>query len=132
MKLSQDVTDFLNENEHPLRPLINELRKVILSSDDSLQEYVKWNGPSYGVGEQDLFTIKIFPPKQIQLVLHQGVKTKPSTKGNIIKDETGLIDWKDVNRGLISFTTLDQLELDRKDLQQILRNWKAVTLSRGD
>lgn len=74
--LNPEVTAFLDVMNHPLRDLIENLRRVILTADPDLVEGIKWNGPNYSLNGQDRITMRIHPPKQVQLVLHRGAKVK--------------------------------------------------------
>lgn len=74
--LNPEVTAFLDVMNHPLRDLIENLRRVILTAGLDLVEGIKWNGPNYSLNGEDRITMRIHPPKQVQLVLHRGAKVK--------------------------------------------------------
>lgn len=67
-KLNDEVTKFLDELNHPLRDEIEELRLTIINSVEGLSENIKWNGPNYSFQNNDCITLKINPPKQIQII----------------------------------------------------------------
>ncbi|MEZ4902822.1 MAG: DUF1801 domain-containing protein [Spirosomataceae bacterium] len=71
---NKEVTKFLNDLNHPLRTEIEMLRHLILEANNSLAENIKWNGPNYCIATEDRITMRILPPKQIQLIFHRGVK----------------------------------------------------------
>lgn len=95
MNFSKDVTAFLDALNHPYRNEIEQLRHVILSANKSLTENIKWNGPNYCVGDADRITMRIQPPKQLQLIFHRGAKVQKQPKERIIKDESGFLVWKE-------------------------------------
>lgn len=84
MNLNNDVTKFLDDLNHSLRNEIEELRQTILSADIDLSE----NGPNYSHDTNDRITMRINPPKQLQLIFHRGAKVKVQPKDRFIKDKT--------------------------------------------
>ncbi|WP_276371227.1 DUF1801 domain-containing protein [Chryseolinea sp. H1M3-3] len=82
LKLNGAVTKFLDELQHPLRDQIEQLRKSILSANSGLTENIKWNGPNYGFHGEDRITMRIHPPRQIQLIFHCGAKVQEQPKTN--------------------------------------------------
>ena len=64
-KSNDEVTEFLNNLNHPLRAEIEILRENILSANSNLSENIKWNAPNYFYNGEDRITMKIQPPKQI-------------------------------------------------------------------
>ncbi|MCE7068162.1 DUF1801 domain-containing protein [Dyadobacter sp. CY326] len=129
MPLNHDVTTFLDELNHPLRKEIEALRKIILQADSRLTENIKWNGPNYSVGTEDRITMKIQPPKQIQLVFHRGAKVKEQPKENLINEDYGLLVWKTTDRALASFTSLDAIEASTNSLTKIVREWLIQSIA---
>ncbi|HMR00757.1 MAG TPA: DUF1801 domain-containing protein [Candidatus Gracilibacteria bacterium] len=117
------VTDFLKEKKHPHNEIIEKLRIIILSTDESLDENIKWNGPNYSINGEDRITMRLFPPKSLQLIFHCGAKpTKTDLKDNLIKDDSGLLVWKSNDRALINLIELD-VESRKKELISIIKKW---------
>ncbi len=72
---SKEVTEFLNELNHPFRNEIEELRDCILASDKNLIENIKWNAPNYSFENEDRITMRIQPiTTKVQLIFHTGAK----------------------------------------------------------
>lgn len=78
--LNIEVTKFLDDLHHPLRPEIEQLRLIILGADRNIQENIKWNGPNYCFDNEDRITMRVQPPKQIQLIFHRGAKKTCPTR----------------------------------------------------
>lgn len=77
INLNEEVTTFLDQMHHPSRAGIDQLRNIILSTDETLTENIKWNGPNYSVGGEDRITMKIQPPtRPVKLIFHRGAKKK--------------------------------------------------------
>ncbi|HMY67328.1 MAG TPA: DUF1801 domain-containing protein [Leptospiraceae bacterium] len=122
-KMNKEVTAFLEELNHPLIQEISLLRKIILETDAELQENIKWNGPNYLHNNDDRITMRIHPPKQIQLIFHRGAKVKQQPKKRLISDETGLLVWKENDRAVVSFKNEDELKKNKKNIQKWIQDW---------
>jgi len=128
MPLNQDVIRFLDELNHPLRPEIEALRQIILDANAMLEENIKWNGPNYAVGAEDRITMRIQPPKQIQLVFHRGAKVKEQPKERLVQDASGLLVWSENDRAIASFKNMEAVEAGREALSAIVRDWLVATI----
>tara|TARA_R110002050_G_scaffold286468_2_gene436894 strand:+ start:8262 stop:8543 length:282 start_codon:yes stop_codon:yes gene_type:complete len=89
--LSPQVTKFLDDLKYPLRKEIEELPTIIVQTASHLSENIKWNGPNYSSENGDRITMRIQPPKQVQLIFHRGAKVKEQPKVKILKDESDLL-----------------------------------------
>lgn len=118
-----EVMDFLNQLEHPLKNEIELLRAIILDSNSGLSEIIKWNAPSFVYRDIDCITFKVYPPKAVQLIFHRGVKTKTPPKGRLIKDSSGLLVWKENDRAVATFATIDTIESNKENLRKIVQDW---------
>ena len=83
--LNPEVTAFLDAMNHPLRDLIDCLREIILNAGPDLVEGIKWNGPNYSLFGEDRITMRINPPKQVQVVLHRGAQVKEQPKERLLR-----------------------------------------------
>ena len=72
------VEAFLERLEHPHLAAIRLLRAAILSADPRIQESVKWNAPSFALGEH-FATFKLRPVETVQIVLHTGASVTVSS-----------------------------------------------------
>ncbi|MBE2206636.1 MAG: DUF1801 domain-containing protein [Saprospiraceae bacterium] len=125
--LNDDTTLFLDSLNHPLRADIEVLRHLILSANDRLAENTKWNAPNYSVGGEDRVTMRINPPKQLQLIFHRGAKKMDMPAARMIEDESRLLVWKENDRAVASFKTLTDIELRRSQLTKIIQDWLEAT-----
>lgn len=128
MLLNKDVTSLVEGKAHPLRDEINFLRSVILAADSRLAENVKWNGPNYAVGDEDRITMKIFPPRQIQLIFHRGAKVREQPKEKLIEDVDGLLTWKQNDRAIASFKSISSINASKNSLTKIIQDWVSRSL----
>src|SRR5690349_5618070 len=93
-----DLSAFLDELDHPLRKIIDQLRKIITTSVPELEENIKWNGPNFVYAGEDRITMRIHPPTQIQLVFHLGAVTQEQPTSHLIEDNAGLLVWRSNDR----------------------------------
>ena len=126
-QLNPEVTQFLDGLDHPFRNEIEQLRQIILSGAGGLSENVKWNGPNYCFANEDRITMKIHPPKQVQLIFHRGAKKLAQLKEKLIEDRTGLLAWRENDRAIASFKTRVEIEHAKNQLQDIVRKWIDAT-----
>ncbi len=122
---NKEVTLFLDNQNHPFRSEIEVLRLLILNTNLELTENIKWNGPNYSFAEQDRITIKIQPPKNLQIIFHCGAKVKEQPKGKLIKNDFGLLIWKENNRAVATFNSMQEIEQNAVQLSSIVKEWIA-------
>ena len=122
-ELNSEVSKFLDDQNHPFRNEIELLRQVILQSVEGLTENIKWNGPNYCFEHQDRITMRIQPPKQVQLIFHCGAKVKEQPKQKLISEDFGLLVWKENNRAIATFRKMEEIEKHKVDIQQVVQQW---------
>jgi len=124
---SKDVTQFLDDQNHPFRKEIEQLRNCILAANTNLTENIKWNGPNYCFENEDRITMKIHPPKQVQLIFHTGAKVKVQPKAKLINNDFGMLDWKGNDRAIATFKNMQDIEIGKAALIQIVSEWIIAT-----
>lgn len=127
VNLNDEVTQFLDNLNHPLRKEIEELRQIILSSENGLIENIKWNGPNYCFNDADRITMRIQPQKQIQLIFHRGAKKITQPVDKFINDESGILVWKENDRAITTFKSKDDIKKNKNDLCNIVKKWIEAT-----
>jgi hypothetical protein len=127
VNLNSQVTKFLDDLNHPFRKEIEHLREIILGTKSGLTENIKWNGPNYCFDNDDRITMKIQPPKQVQLIFHRGAKVKEQPPEKLIKDASGLLTWKGNDRAIASFRKMEEIEINKPGLAKIIRDWISAT-----
>lgn len=124
VNLNSEVTEFLDTLNHPFREEIEYLRSCILSADKQLTENIKWNGPNYCVGDADRITMRIQPPaKQVQLIFHRGAKKQGQPADKLISNKSKLLTWKENDRAIITFKSLQDIEQAKEELTAIVQEW---------
>lgn len=126
-KLNQEVSTFLNELNHPLREEIELLRNIILNSNKTLTENIKWNAPNYAVGENDRVTLKINPPKNILIILHRGTKVQTMPAQKLVDYTCKVLSWKTNDRAIITLNNKQDIITYQNDIVQIVNLWLEAT-----
>ncbi|WP_163398122.1 DUF1801 domain-containing protein [Flavobacterium fluviatile] len=121
---SSEVTDFLNQLNHPLRNEIEELRDYILGSNKNLTENIKWNAPSYCFQDEDRITMRIQPmTTKVQLIFHRGAKKQEQPADKLIENRSKMLVWKENDRAIITFKSLQEIKNGKEQLQIIINEW---------
>lgn len=128
INLSKEVTEFLDELQHPFRKEIKQLRICILSANTTLTENIKWNGPNYCFDNKDRITMRIQPPtKQVQLIFHRGASKQTQPKDKLVSNKSKMLVWKENDRAIITFKSLQDIENSKSDLTDIVNEWINAT-----
>jgi hypothetical protein len=126
--LNSEVTDFLDELKHPFRKEIEQLRIYILSANTALTENIKWNGPNYCFDNADRITMRIQPPtKQVQLIFHRGASKQTQPKNKLISNKSKMLVWKENDRAIVTFKSLQDIENGKEELTDIVTEWISAT-----
>jgi hypothetical protein len=120
---TEEVTNFLSELNHPLKKEIEQIRKIVLGTNKTLTENIKWNAPNFCFEGEDRITMRIYPPKQIQIIFHRGAKVQKLQDKNLIADDKGLLIWKTTDRAVVTFANMADIKLNTQYLIEIINNW---------
>ena len=120
------VDAYLDELQHARKAEVAALRLVILSAVPDLVERIKWNAPSFGLGDDDRITMRLHPGDRLQLVLHRGAKAGADDFFRF-EDPDRLIAWAAPDRGVVTFKDADDLASKSAALSEALRRWVACT-----
>ncbi|RYF82583.1 MAG: DUF1801 domain-containing protein [Chitinophagaceae bacterium] len=126
-KKQAEVTAFLDVRQPPLRKEIEALRTLILTAGRPLIENIKWNGPNYCANGQDRLTMKIQPPKNIQLILHRGALKQAQPAKRLLSGNFPWLSWKENDRAVATFYTTEEIKNAANDIQECVRQWIDAT-----
>ncbi|MBW7454197.1 DUF1801 domain-containing protein [Paenibacillus sepulcri] len=117
----QQVNEYMNNLEHPLKKEIEAVRTIILSADKQISEHIKWNAPSFCYGNEDRMTFNLHGKGFFRLVFHCGAKLKDGTAQKpMFEDATGLLDWAVSDRALVRFTDMNDVEAKKEKLVELV------------
>ena len=126
VRLQPDVTALVAALKHPREPVITALRRAVLDVDPRISEQVKWNAPSFAVGEADFATFHLRSRTGVQVVLHFGATPRPDSRVRAeVPDPVGLLDWRGADRATMTFTDLAHVEENRQAFTAIVGQWLA-------
>jgi hypothetical protein len=128
MQKYKTVDEFLGDLATDKRAQVDALRDVILSAKPQLKEHIKWNAPSYVLDDEDRITFNLSNKQRaVKLIFHMGATRKEDKKGvPILKDESGLMEWSSDIRGMITFSSIDDVHSKLTLLQKIIKDWLAI------
>jgi hypothetical protein len=121
---SVGVTDFIQKLDPNMAAIIEEIRQIILGTDNIIDEQIKWNSPSFFYAgmmksfdpkeyKRDLAVLNI--RKEIMLVFPTGAS---------IDDTTGILEgtYSD-GRRLVYFKDLEAVKTKKESLQRVIKAW---------
>lgn len=131
MKLSgeEQVLEFMNQLEHPLKEEIEEVRRIILSSDGRFTEHIKWNAPSFCIENDDRITFNLKGNTFFRLVFHCGAKVKPKAAKPLFDDHTGMLEWQTNDRAVVKFLNKNDVKEKEEKLRVVIGKWIETTVS---
>ncbi|MCL4866281.1 MAG: DUF1801 domain-containing protein, partial [Gemmatimonadales bacterium] len=112
--------------DHPLKGALRAACAAIRAADPSIVEGIKWNAPSYRVGEGEFFATANIHARGKQgetvlIILHRGAKARGGKVS--VADPDGLIEWLGADRGAIRFADAAAVRRGTSSLQAIVREW---------
>jgi hypothetical protein len=96
-RLDASATAHVDAMRHPRRAQIELVREAVLAADDRLIESVKWNAPSYAIGEH-LVTLRLRPGDRVEVILHRGVASRSDVVTPVLDDDR--LDWRAPDRAV--------------------------------
>jgi hypothetical protein len=121
--LNKQVNAFLDELKHPLREEIETLRSIILNANKQLNENIKWNAPNYYLENADIITMKIYPPRKVQLIFHRGAKVKEQPANRLMKKDYEFLFWKANDRAVATFESYTDIQQVKPALIKLIKEW---------
>ncbi|MCB9993935.1 MAG: DUF1801 domain-containing protein [Hyphomicrobiaceae bacterium] len=116
------VAAFLDALDHPRKPEILALCQMIRAAAPDLTEQVKWNAPSFCANGDDRITLRINPPKVLQVVFHRGA-AKKDLNGFSFTDPTGFLKFAAPDRAILAIDNADDLETKRDAVATLVPLW---------
>ncbi|WP_053367948.1 DUF1801 domain-containing protein [Bacillus sp. FJAT-27245] len=125
----EQVAEFMDKLDHPLKEEIEEVRKIVLSCDGRITEHIKWNAPSFLIENDDRITFNLKGKGFFRLVFHCGAKkSQESQKEPLFIDYTGLLEWQTNDRALMKFFNKDDVKEKEDRLKAVIGEWIKATV----
>ena len=128
MQKYKTVEEFIADLKDDKLSQVEALRGIILETKPQLKEHIKWNAPSYVLEGEDRITFNLMNKQGVvKLIFHMGATRKEDKKGTpVMHDESGLIEWSSDIRGMITFTTLEDITSNLISLRKIIDDWLLI------
>ncbi|MEA5428183.1 DUF1801 domain-containing protein [Arcicella lustrica] len=127
-KLSEEeqVTEYFEALNHPLKNVVQALRKIVLSADEEIAEQIKWNSPSfYYTGAMKPFDPKEYKRDIVVFNLYKNdcvLLVFPT--GATINDTSGFLEGKFTDaRKIAKFMTLEEANNKEMALKKVIKTW---------
>ncbi|RYF91272.1 MAG: DUF1801 domain-containing protein [Caulobacteraceae bacterium] len=105
---------------------VDALRTLITAAGPHLTERLKWNAPSFAVGDDDRITLGLERKGGVRVVLHRGAKVKDAA-GFAFDDPTSLAKWPAADRGVVVFADAAAVEASADRLSDLCTRWLEAT-----
>jgi hypothetical protein len=120
---TEEVEVFLDALDHPHRPEILALRRIILGADPAITEGIKWNAPSFRTSEW-FATFHLRAKTGVQVILHFGAKVRDKSGARAaIADPEPLLAWLGEDRASATFRDLKDVEAKQSAFAALIREW---------
>ncbi len=124
MAKTQDVATYMEQLQHPLVDAVEILRAILGGIDSRVVESIKWNAPSYAIGDH-FATMNLHHPERVQVVLHGGARPRGDLASLAIADPSKMLSWAAPDRATVDFAHVKEIEAQRQAFEAILRQWIA-------
>jgi hypothetical protein len=128
---AEKVAAYMQQLQHPMKDVIEELRKVIKASHTDIEEDIAWNTPTY------YYTglMQDFAPKEYKNYIVGFVMNRTDCVrlvflfGKRLDNADGLLEgtFKD-ERKLAVFNSMQDVKNKKQALQAAIRNWIATAV----
>ncbi len=122
---SEQVTEHIKKLDPAVGKIVQNLRKIILSTDNEIGERIKWNNPSfYYTGEMQPFDPKEYKREIIVFNLFKNRIMMVFPSGAKVNDKSELLegDYKD-GRRITILKDLNDVKTKEKNLRNVLKTW---------
>ena len=108
---------------HPMKAEIQMLREAVLAADPAIKEGVKWNAPSFRVGEY-FATTNLREKEGIGIILHLGAKVRDLKPGELeVEDPAALLTWLAKDRAMVRFSSGPDFQAKKAAFTTLVRSW---------
>jgi hypothetical protein len=113
---TDEVNDFMNKSDHPLKKEVQAVRAVIMSVNKNITEQIKWAAPSFSY-KGYMVTFNLFNKKRVHLVFHNGA---------VLGDIDGLLEGDYVDRRMAYFDNMADVKKKRPLLVKAIKRWISI------
>jgi hypothetical protein len=108
-----EVDAWFERYDNPLKPLVQEIRDVVLATDRRVGEVIKWQAPTF-VYKGNIASFFPKSKKHATLMFHTGAA---------LPDPTGLLEGDGDTARSAKFMSSDDLAIKKPALEAVIRAW---------
>ena len=104
------------------------IRRVILDTDKTISEHIKWNNPAfYYNGDMKPFDPKEYKRDIVVFNLHKGRIMLVFPTGAVVNDKSGILegDYKD-GRRMVTLKDMEEVKAKEKALRMVIKTWLSL------
>ncbi len=113
MNFNPEVDEFMAKLEHPFKAEMQQVREIILGTDDKMTEVIKWGGPTFTY-QGNLATLTPRTKKFVNLFFQTGA---------IIPNSDGLLEGDADQVRVARFHSMDDIQEKTEALQHVVMAW---------
>jgi hypothetical protein len=110
---NQDVDDWLDRYDNPMKPVLERVRAIILGADDRIGEVIKWSTPTF-VYKGNLASFQPRAKQFVSILFHEGAS---------IPGDHPLLEGGGDHARYARIADEGDVEAKRPELEAIVRAW---------
>src|SRR5688572_11491172 len=110
---TEQVNQFMEKLDHPFKPEVEAIRRIIKKVNSGITEEVKWKAPSFSY-KRYMVTFNLWEKKRVHLVFHNGA---------ILKDKNGLLEGSYPDRRMMFFADMKDVKKKKAALETFIKEW---------
>lgn len=107
------VDEWFKSYDNPLRELVNEVREIILATDERISEDIKWQAPTF-IYKGNIASFFPKSKKNVSLMFHKGAS---------IPNPDGLLEGEGKVSRVARFYDAQDIEKKKASLETIIKDW---------
>ena len=113
---SADVDEWMEAYDNPMKPVVAEVRKVVLAADDRITEAIKWQAPTF-IYDGNIASFFPKAKKHASLMFHKGAE---------IPGDFPNLEGEGKEARSMKFKSLEDLNSKKAELTSIVQAWCAM------
>ena len=113
---SPRVDDWFKTYNNPQKELVQQVRDIVLNTDERIEEDIKWQAPTF-IYKGNIASFFPKAKKNVSLMFHQGAS---------LDDPLGLLEGEGDTSRVARFDDAEDLAAKKDALQAVVRAWIAM------
>ena len=108
-----DVDAWLDRYDNPMKPLVAQVRRIMLDADARIGEVVKWSTPTF-VYRGNLASFQPRSKRFVSILFHEGAS---------IPGDHPILEGQTAHARYARMPDADEVERRRPELEAVVRSW---------